>query len=54
MLETTLEVQILLQQLYDMLELVNSLQMVYTMTQYTDFTKAFFILKMSYSFMVHT
>lgn len=29
------------------------LQMMYAMTQYTDITKTFFALKMSYSFIVH-
>jgi len=27
--------------------------MMYAMTQYTDITKTFFALKMSYSFIVH-
>ena len=28
--------------------------MVYAVTEYTDFTKAFFILKIPYGFTVHT
>lgn len=53
-LKTTLEVKILLQHLYDMLQLAISFWKVYSATQHTDFAKAFCTHKMSFSFILHT